>query len=94
MNIAGSVTRVEHQTPLISSLPKRPKSHGLGFEFPDFDFGQEGEADLLQAVVVGPGLLSACAFGGLLKQNFAVGIVQLGGGEFEGIVQGMDLGIA
>ena len=93
MNIAGSVTRVEHQTPLISSLPKRPKSHGLGFEFPAFDFGQEGEADLLQAVVVDPGLLSARAFGGLLQQDLAISVVQLGGGEFEGIVQGMDMGI-
>jgi hypothetical protein len=73
---------------------KRPKPHGLGFEFPAFDFGQEGEADLLQAVVVGPGLLSARAFGGLLQQDLAVGIVQLGGGEFKGICQGMDLGIA
>ena len=75
MNIAGSVTRVEHQTPLISSLPTRPKPHGLGFEFPAFDFGQEGAADLLQAVVVDPGLLSACAFGGLLQQDLGVSIV-------------------
>ena len=94
MNIAGSVTRVEHQTPILSSLPKRPKPHGLGFEFPAFDFGQEGEADLLQAVAVGPGLLRARAVRGLLQQDLAISVVQLGGGEFEGIGQGMDLGIA
>ena len=61
----------------------RPKPHGLGFEFPAFDFGQEGEADLLEAVAVGPGLLSARAFGGLLQKDLAVCVVQLGGGEFE-----------
>ena len=74
--------------------PHRPKPHGLGFELPAFDFGQEGEADLLQAVAVGPGLLSARAFGGLLHQDLAVSVVQLGGGEFEGIGQGMNMGIA
>ena len=64
----------------------RPKPYGLGFEFPAFDFGQEGEADLLQAVVVGPGLLSARAFGGLLQQDLAISVVQLGGGEFDVLV--------
>ena len=57
----------------------RPKPHGLGFEFPSFDFGQEGEADFHQAVVVDPGLLSARAFSGLLQQDLAVGVVHLGG---------------
>jgi NAD(P)H-nitrite reductase large subunit len=41
---------------------------------------------LLQAVVVGPGLLSARAFGGLLQQDLSVSIVQLGGGEFDILV--------
>ena len=63
--------------------PHHPKPYGLGFEFPAFDFGQEGETDLLQAVVVDPGLLSARAFCGLLQQDLAISIVQLGGGEFE-----------
>ena len=49
---------------------------------------------MLQAVAVGPGLLRARAFSGLLQQDLAISVVQLGGGEFEGIVQGMDLGIA
>ena len=49
---------------------------------------------MLQAVAVGPGLLSARAFCGLLQQDLAVGVVQLGGGEFEAIGQFMDLGIA
>ena len=38
---------------------------------------------MLKAFVVGPGLLSARAFGGLLQQDLEVGVVQLGGGEFE-----------
>jgi len=70
----------------LSNSPHRPKPHGLGFEFPAFDFGQEGESDLLQAVVVDPGLLSARAFGGVLQQDLAVGIVQLGGSEFNVLV--------
>ena len=46
------------------------------------------------AFVVGPGLVSARAFGGLLQKDLAVCVVQLGGGEFEGFGQGMDMGIA
>lgn len=49
---------------------------------------------MLQAVVVDPGLLSARAFGGLLQQDLAISVVQLGGGEFEAMAKGMDLGIA
>ena len=66
--------------------PHRPKPHGLWFEFPAFDFGQEGEADLLQAVAVDPGLWSACTFGGLLQQDLSVSVVQLGGSEFDILV--------
>ena len=32
MNIAGSVTRAEQQTPIISSLPTRPKPTAWGRE--------------------------------------------------------------
>ena len=49
---------------------------------------------MFQAVVVDPGLLRACAFGGLLQKDLVVGVVQLGGGEFEAMAKGMDLGIA